>query len=101
MLAKLKFSRPGTTYVPHKDCSNKNKSWLTYHCQFKKNFFWGGGGRRGLHCPFLWVGINCLKATESLWGDNLLFPAKFPEIPGTHLTDLVDPPIDFEHGTPR
>ena len=88
MLAKLKFSRPGTTYVPHKDCSNKNKSWLTYH--------W-----RGLDCPFLWVGINCLKATESLWGDNLLFPAMFPEIPGTHLTDLVHPPIDFEHGTPR
>ena len=25
-----------------------------------------------LYGPFLWMGLNCLKATEALWGDNLL-----------------------------
>ena len=41
-----------------------------------------------LYGPFLWVGFNCLKATEPLQGDSLLFTTKFPEIPGTHLIDL-------------
>ena len=38
--------------------------------------------------PFLWMGFNCLKTTEPLQGDNLLFTIHFPGIPGTHLTDL-------------
>ena len=25
-----------------------------------------------LYGPFLWMGFNCLKTTEPLWGDNLL-----------------------------
>ena len=29
--------------------------------------------------------LNCLKATEPLRRDSLLFTNKFPEIPGTHL----------------
>ena len=37
---------------------------------------------------FLWMGINCLKGTEPLQGDSLLFTAKFPDIPGTHLIDV-------------
>ena len=32
--------------------------------------------------------FNCLKASEPLQGDSLLFTTKFPEIPGTHLSDL-------------
>ena len=38
--------------------------------------------------PFLWMGFNWLKAREPLWGGNLLFMTKFPEIPGTHLIEL-------------
>ena len=41
-----------------------------------------------LYGPFLWMGFNCLKATEPLRGVALLFTTKFPEIPGTHLIDL-------------
>ena len=33
--------------------------------------------------PFLWMRFNCLKATEALRGDSLLFT-----IPGTQLIDL-------------
>ena len=32
--------------------------------------------------------FNCLKATESLRGDSLLFTTHSPEVPGTHLNDL-------------
>ena len=52
---------------------------------------WGGLGRQSkkkLYGPFLWMGFNCLKATEPLWGGSLLFTTKFPEIPGTHLINL-------------
>ena len=38
--------------------------------------------------PLLWIGFNCLKATEPLWGGSLLFTSKFPEISGTHLINL-------------
>ena len=34
------------------------------------------------------MGFNCLKATEPLRGDSLLFTTKFPEILGRHLIDL-------------
>ena len=30
------------------------------------------------------MGFNCLKATEALQEDSLLFTTKFPEIHGTH-----------------
>ena len=36
----------------------------------------------------LWMGFICLKATEPLWGDSLLFTIHFPEVPGTHLIEL-------------
>ena len=38
--------------------------------------------------PFLWMGFNCLKATEPLRGDSLLFTIQFPGVPGTQLIDL-------------
>ena len=41
-----------------------------------------------LHDPFLWMGFNCLKATDPLRGGSLLFTTKFPEIPRTHLINL-------------
>ena len=44
--------------------------------------------KRKLYRPFLWMGFNCLKATQPLQGGSLLFTTKFPEIPGTHLIDL-------------
>ena len=55
------------------------------------------------------MGFICLKATEPLKEDSLLFTTKFPEIPGTHLIDLgrVKDCVDlgvtqcFEHGTPE
>ena len=32
-----------------------------------------------LYGPFLWMGLNCLKATELLGGGSLLFTTMFPE----------------------
>ena len=34
--------------------------------------------------PFLWMGLNCLKARDKLRGGSLLFTFAFSEIPGTH-----------------
>ena len=47
---------------------------------FKKNTL--------LYGPFLWMGFNCLKATEPLRGDSLLFTIQFPGVPGAQLIDL-------------
>ena len=47
-----------------------------------------GGIKKELYGPFLWMGFNCLKTTEPLLGGSLLFTAKFPEIPSTHLIHL-------------
>ena len=44
--------------------------------------------KKKLYGPFLWMGFNCLKATEPPRGDSLLFTTKFLESPGTHLIDL-------------
>ena len=41
-----------------------------------------------LYDPILWMGFNCLKATDSLRGGSLLFTTKSPEIPGTHLINF-------------
>ena len=32
-------------------------------------------------------GVNCLKATEPLWGDSLLFTTHFPGVPGSQYMD--------------
>ena len=45
-------------------------------------------GKPTEHPFFLWMGFNCLKATEPLRGGSLLFTTYFPEIPGTHFIDL-------------
>ena len=37
---------------------------------------------------FLLMGFNCLKATEPLQGNSLLFTTKFLKISGTHLIDI-------------
>ena len=54
-----------------------------------------------LYGSFLWMGFNCLKATEPLRGGSLLFTTKFPEIPGTHLIDLkyerLSRPLGIQH----
>ena len=44
--------------------------------------------KKTIMAPFLWMVFNCLKATEPLQGDSLLFTIHFPGIPGTHLIDL-------------
>ena len=41
-----------------------------------------------LYGPFLWMGFNCLKATEPFQGGGLLFTTKFPDSPDTHLIDF-------------
>ena len=58
---------------------------------------------------FLQMEFNCLKATEPLQRDSLLFTTNSLEIPGTHLSisegwkaELTsEPPIGFELGIPR
>ena len=35
-----------------------------------------------LYEPFLWMGFNCLKAAEPLWGGSLLFTIKFAKMFG-------------------
>ena len=40
-----------------------------------------------LYDPFLWIGFNCLQATEPLQGDSLLFTIQLQGIPGAHLID--------------
>ena len=47
-----------------------------------------GPNKKKLCGPLLWMGFNCLKATEPLRGGSLLFTTKFLEIPGTHLINL-------------
>ena len=49
------------------------------------------------------MGFNCLKATEPLQGDSLLFTTKSPGVPGTHIVDFrrmkaestLEPPSGF------
>ena len=38
--------------------------------------------------PFLWMGFNCLKTTEPLRGDSLLFNTQSPGVLGTYLIDF-------------
>ena len=40
-----------------------------------------------LYGPFLWIRFNCLKATEPLQGNGLLFTTQSPEVSGTHLIE--------------
>ena len=54
--------------------------------------------------PFYGWGSTASRL-EPLWGGNLLFTTKFPEIPGTYFIDLkaesnLEPPSGLEHGTP-
>ena len=44
--------------------------------------------KKKLYAPFLWIGFNCLKATEPLRGDRLLFNVQFPGILGIQLSNL-------------
>ena len=41
-----------------------------------------------LYSPFLWIGFNCINATEPLRGDNLLSTIKSRGSSGTHLIDI-------------
>ena len=59
-----------------------------------------------LNGPILWIGFNCLEATELLKGDSLLFTTQSPGVTGTNLIDLermwftLEPPSGFEPGMP-
>ena len=48
--------------------------------------------KKKLDSSFLWMGFNCLKATEPLQRSSLLFNTGFPGLPGTHLADLGKEP---------
>ena len=41
--------------------------------------------------------LNCVKTTEPVRGDSLLFTTKFSEIPGTHLINFekMNGPVDL------
>ena len=59
------------------------------------------------YSPFLWMWFNCLKVTEPLRGDSLLFTTQSPGFPSTHLIDLrrmkdeftLEPPSNLGRGT--
>ena len=44
--------------------------------------------KKELYASLLRMEFNCLKITEPLRGDSLLFTTKSPGAPGTHLIDL-------------
>ena len=56
------------------------------------------------------MAFNCLKTTEPLREDSLLFILQFPGVPGTHLKDLrrmkgcveltLESPVSFEPRSP-
>ena len=49
------------------------------------------------------MGFHCLKATEPLQRDSLLFNTRSPGLSGTHLVDLrtdLEPPNGFKPGIP-
>ena len=55
------------------------------------------------------MGFNCLKATEPLRTDSLLFTTQSPGVPGTYLINIgrmkrcdftLEPPSSFEPRTP-
>ena len=50
-----------------------------------------------LYDPFLWVGFNCLKATELLRGDSFLLTTKASGVPGAHLINFerMNPVVDL------
>ena len=52
-----------------------------------------------LYDPFLWMGFNCLKATEPLQGDSLLFIIQFSTLKGWKDELALEPPSGFEPGT--
>ena len=41
-----------------------------------------------LYGSLLWMGFNCLMATQPLQGDSLLFTTRSTGLPGTHLVGL-------------
>ena len=41
-----------------------------------------------LYGSLLWMEFKCLKATEPLGGDSLLFTTQFPGGPGNHLINF-------------
>ena len=45
--------------------------------------------KKQLYDPLLWIGLNCLKATELLQGESLFFTTESPGILGTHFIDLA------------
>ena len=55
-----------------------------------------------LYSPSLWMGFICLKATEPLRGDSLLFTTKSPGVMSIRLIDLgnaestLESPSGFE-----
>ena len=68
-----------------------------------------------LYRSFLWMGFNCLKATEPLWGEvyflllSPLFTFKSPGGPGVLISltsegwkaeSILEPPSGFEPGSP-
>ena len=94
---ELKFSKSWLTLEQTmflKLASESFKSWRLY---FKISL-------KKLYGPFLWMWLNCLKATRPLQEDNLLLTTKSQGVPGTNFIDLGrmkswDAPSGSEPGT--
>ena len=61
------------------------------------------GSLKKIDGPFLWVGFNCLKATEPLWRNNLLFTIlnlrTRKDWPWSHPVVLNPGPLDWKSST--
>ena len=62
--------------------------WVYLWCGIASNVIISVNNKKKLCGPLLWVGFNCLKTAEPLWGESLLFTTQFPEVPGTNLINL-------------
>ena len=68
----------------------------------------GNGYNLKLYSPSLWMGFNCLKATEPLRGGSLRFTTKFQKFlvltwlisQGWKAKSTLEPPSGFQHETP-
>ena len=112
-----KFTEGGDAQIWYKEIKQKNKQAVIYHLYtnnrlkiieydfnlnrhkfyfvrslLESNWYWlvtlTYFRLKNFNDPFLWMGFNCLKATEPLLWCSLLFTTKFTESPGTHLMDL-------------
>ena len=88
----LKF--PSFFWSLHSHCPH-SQIWMSIHISDKSQ----SSQTKKLYDPFLWMGFNCLKATEPLQGGSLLFIIQFSTLKGWKDELALEPPSGFEPGT--